>query len=426
MDAIYIAKIAALFLGSFAVARLCFRKTENFIEGVYPYCFVLGLVIYSGIGALDPEVPEYYLFLYCIFILVFCVSYGRFFRIFERVGRRTTRILDKKSIELEGSTAALIIVVGYIGAHVVPLVYPQLKIGMLFSPPPPDLLTSFSRRFESQETDILLKFTEYSILLTTPLFYIALFEYRRSFGRVVAILGLVFYLQYVATGYKSRGELMVLLGTLFLSAWVCKPAARKFLLLGALAIAPFLLVLFNIFQYIRLGESGSGLDAVSSIGYVLDSETSLPREFGVPLIESGASADALSYFVWLITLPIPKILSGAFSIAQINYEISEVLLGVDRGRSGFYVVLPGLVAEAYYIFGKYLFWLHAVFLAAGISLLARLFAKAPALVFLNSLLVMLVMYNLNRAGVSGFVPLIVNQLILLYLFIIFKTFSFRR
>ncbi len=159
---------------------------------------------------------------------------------------------------------------------------------------------------------------------------------------------------------------------------------------------------------------------------VLARELGFLKNVGVTVLEAGARVDIGAYFTWIATLPIPKVLTGDIEGARINYEISEIVLGLPIGSPGWYVVLPGLVVESVYIYGRYFFWLHGIFLGIMAAFFARIAERVPQFLFLYLYIVLMFAYVLNRAGISALLPTIINEFLFFYLFLFFVIFRTRR
>lgn len=189
--------------------------------------------------------------------------------------------------------------------------------------------------------------------------------------------------------------------------------------------APFVLILFAFYTDYRLhgGLSLSDYSFLNSVLYIFESETSFVLTTGVPLIESGSHVNLAMYFKWILTLPIPKFIIGAVSGTRLNSEISAIVLGVSEGGKGYYIVLPGLVAESVYIYGKYFFWLHAVFIGAVIAFLARVFFTNKNFILLAGYVAFISFYSLNRAGVAAFLPIAINGFIVIYIIYLLYRFG---
>lgn len=419
MDLKYVGTLLAIIFLTLIISRFFLNKKSDTWQRIFYYSFIVGLIIYSGIAAANFNMPYYYINFYFGFLISFCFSFKIFSIIFSRVSNYSNIGLKAALIKVDISNKWMFLIYIYFFLNLIPLIFPILRLNLIFSPPVPDLLASFERQLEAPQVNFLIKISEYAVLLLSPFFYIALFRFRINLYKIIVILFIQFYLQYIITGYKSRGEFLVVIGTIFISVWVCRANLRKYLFAGAALAAPFILILFNIYEYTRVGASTSAVDfsLINSMNYILSSETDLPLIFGIPLMESNKHADLLSYFLWIFTLPIPKIITGEISGSRITYEISEIVLGVKREDPRFYVILTGLVGESYYLYGKYFFWLHGVFIGVIVAFISKIFHKIPQLLFLNSFLAMMILYNLNRSGVSAFLPQIINQLLFFYFFI---------
>ena len=116
-------------------------------------------------------------------------------------------------------------------------------------------------------------------------------------------------------------------------------------------------------------------------------------------------------------MPLPKLFVGPVEVARINYEVSEIVLGLPIGAYGWYVVLPGLVAESVYIFGRNLFWIHGMVLGLVAAFFVRLTERVPQFFFIYLHLVVMFGYALNRGGVSSLFPELLNKFLFFYLFL---------
>jgi hypothetical protein len=385
-----------------------------------------GLLLYSGIGAAFPDVPHYYLIYYFGFICAFAYAF-RFFRsAFAHLSIHSGQALTSALSNVDTHPAWPLVIWIYLLLHLVPLVYPELRLHHLFAPPLPDLLTHFAARWEPQQMNVLMRLVEYARVLLTPFFYIALFRYRQRLSRVAIIFAALLYLQYVAGGYIGRGTILIALVTIWLGLWVARPKDRQTLVVAAVVVVPVFLVFSYYYGIIRIGGSPAGVTPLQAIVEAFENEISFPRNVGVPIIESGARVDLAAYARWMLTLPIPKLLTGEIEGARITYEISEFIFGLGRGERGWYVALPGLVAESVYIYGRYFFWLHAVFIAFLASLVMRLMERTPQLLFLKAYVVVTFAYHLNRGGISGPLGILVNEFMLFYLFVIVQVFGLLR
>ena len=401
------------------------RNNSNFGNSIY-YLFVFGFIFYAGTVIAKNEIPSYYLLMYFVFLVTLGVSYRFFYKLLLPIGNYSNRSLGCSLIPFAERNSKKIIILFYV-LTILPLLVPNFRLGLVLSPPAPDLVSIFGWRMEGGEKHPFIRIAELIKLLLVPFFYLAIFSFRKNLTIVVSIIISIFYLEYIDTAYKSRGQLIAALFPILFYVWHFFPKYRKPIVILMLAIMPLAIIFFNFFENYRLGAdvSLSDFSLSDSLEHILNAETSFPSAVGISIIESGARVDLGSYFTWIFTLPIPKFIFGEISGARINTEISEIFLGVSKGSAGFFIILPGLIAESVYIFGNYFYWIHAVFLGLIIAFLTRIFQGSKNFAFLVGYLAILMMYNTNRGGISSSLAQIVNELLLVYL-ILFITLLKKR
>ena len=406
-------------------AILILRKSrgDSFNSGIIFLC--IGYVFYAGYCILLFDLPTYYLWMYLIFSFVFFVALNLSYKLFYKVGINSGAYFENFfDVHLNKKNKNIIIFI-YVGLSIFPLLFPEFRIFDLFRPPIPDLKYSFELQFENIEKSPFSSLVDLIKQLLFPFFLIALYSRSKKILFPFLILTLVFYIEYVVFKYKSRGQLIVNYFPLLFFYWCNFPRRRLFVIFISLALIPSILLLFGFYEIYRLDSAATigQFDIWRSGEHIIRSETGFVDSVGIALIESGARADLLDYFKWIVTLPIPKFIFGSIAGARINTEVSEIILGTGRGGVGFYIVLPGLIAESNYIYGANFFWLHALMLGVLIAFLLRLFGGNKEFTYLIGYIFVLAMYNLNRGGIASFLPQIVNQLFFLY--VIFAAYKFK-
>lgn len=405
-----------VFLGTLLIGGLSVVDARGVWQRLLLVGMYSGLWLYSGVGAAYSDVPDYYLLYYFGFLVAFACAFWifrvAFVHLSIRSGQRLTRVLQN----MDWQPIWPLIIWAYLLLYLIPLIYPEFRLLELLAPMSPDLRKFWAEQWATQETDVLEKLLGYAQVLLTPFFYIALSRYRKHIGRIALVFVALFYIQYIADGYIGRSTIVMGLGAIWLALWVDRPNHRRALMAAVVALIPVVLVAAYYYSMIRIGGSIEGITSLDAAVRTLEIETSFPSQVGIPIIESGERVDPAAYIRWMFTLPIPKLLTGAIEGARVNFEISEIVLGISPGQKGWYVVLPGLVAESVYIFGQYFFWLHAVFVAFFAALVIRLIERTPQLLFLQAHVVMIFAYHLNRAGISGPLSILVNDFMLFYIF----------
>lgn len=412
-------------IGTLIISGVCVINVRGLWQRLLLLGMFSGLCFYSGIGAAYSDVPNYYLLYYFGFLSAFAFAFWFFKAVFVHLGNRSGQVLPRALDTVDSHRVWPVIIIVNLVLHFIPLIYPEIRLQQLLAPPAPDLLTFWSARWV-QERDIFLKLADYVRLLLTPFFYIALYRYRQRLILVALLLGLPLYLQYINNAYIGRGHIMIAFATFWLALWVARQKYRKTVVFFAVIAIPLMLMASHYYGVIRIGGTPGNVKPVEAVVRVLETEISFPRNVGVPIIESKAKADLVAYARWMFTLPVPKLLTGEIDGARINYEISELILGIGRGARGWYVVLPGIVAESIYIFGRYFFWLHAVFVAFLAALVLRLMERTPQLLFFQAYVVILFAYHLNRGGISGPLAILVNEFMLFYLFVVINIITVSR
>lgn len=375
-----------------------------------------GLYLYSGLGLSDASVAPKYILFYALFAVGLSAGFGLGLKVFQGLTAIFQNRVDRFLNIQAPKGWAWMFIFFYIFLHLSLLVYPEFKIHMIVAPPSPDIRSWFFDRFD-QSAGAFESTINYAIILATPIFYIALYKYRSNIIYMAAALLFVMYIYYVNNAYISRGVLMSNAALLFLVALFVSPkGVPRTALLGSLVIfSPVILVFMANYTQYRLGGAGGEFDIGGAFHAIAHSEFSFFKAVGEPLIESGARVDLVSYFMWIFTLPLPAAIKQSFDIALINYEISEIVLGRSAQASNWYVVLPGLLAESIYVYGERLYVLHAISIGALGALFCRISERSPHLTIMFFYVAVLMMYELNRAGISAVLPKLVNGFLLFYI-----------
>lgn len=413
-------RLIYLIVGSCAVAAGIALASRGPHQRTMLSGFFIGLILYSGIGTTDLDVPSELISMLFVFsgsvILGFSLGKYTFSNVAPAFGNWVEPALEANNYR---SIWKYIIAI-YIALHIADLVIPTFRIHHLFSPPSPDI-KAWLYNSVFKNTNATSTLIEYGKVLISPFFYIALYHYRGRLLTVATCLLLVVYVEYVSQSYIGRSDILVNLLLFFCVAFFLTPKGpmRTITVASMIAAAPLILIGFQAYMSLRLGvapgatpASSQGFAPLNAAAALANSEFTFLEATGTPLIESGRQIDLKRYLVWIITLPIPSFLKQDVDIALVNYELSEVVLWKNIGEDGWYVVLPGLLAESVYIYGKHLYWIHGIFVGFTISLLTRICEKSPHLTVLFFYLTIMMSYNLNRGGIASVLPVLVNSLLL--------------
>lgn len=377
---------------------------------------ILGFTLYNGFAISTVDAPPYMRLGYFIFIVVLIAGFRFGARLAtplgKTIGLNATNVLADYA---EGHAARWMIMI-YFAVIGITLVLPTFKLHLLLAPPLPDLRASFASRFtESREmTGGLIGIFA---ALVTPLYYFALYRYRTQTVLLSLLLLAPLYMIYVRDAYIARNSVLLMLTYLFMITWTFRPELRFALLIVSMIMLPILGGIAYDYTFTRMGASSNSSGLLEGLLLSFEDETMLPIDIGVPLVESGYKADLEGYFTWLITLPFPYFLKDGLPTIQLNYDISEIVLGIRRGMPGFYVVLPGLLAESMYLFGRILFVLHPLMIGAVIGVFATILQNIPRNQGLVYFLSFMMFFNLNRGGVAAIMPLLINSFLLFWLIV---------
>ena len=377
------------------------------------FCIIIfSLLLYSGVGASLVEDNSNYI--YCYFVYIIFVYFG----IKLSSGRRSS--IKAICVENFISNYAKIIIFCFVIFNCVALIYPENKLLNLINPPSPDLKEAFAQRFINENKPLLSSLVSFFLNFLQPFFYLSLYYYRDKWWKVGVLLIILMYVSYCVTGYIGRGAILLNLFIFTSLLYLWYPKYRKRIIIGALGILPFLLMFFVYYASIRIGGDGEILSMGKIFEFLLFSESSYPLHFNILYEREYFIQDAIDYCYWLISLPFPISLNwGEFDFG-VNYKISELLLGISRGSSNFYVLLPGMIGEAYFVFRNF-FWLHGLLYGIIIGFTYSIVKAKKVFYPIGIYLALILGYYCTRGGTSGAYPIILKQF--LYLVIVIKLYQ---
>ncbi len=386
--------------------------------------FLAGLAWYSGIGAADPAVSLEYVLFYFIFFLASCLGFHFskivFYPMSSQIGRKVPDFLG----DMSKGNGSLTLIFVYILLTFFPLVWPEMRILKLIYPGVPNLNIAFGDYLNPQ-IDVTSKLLGYIKILLTPFFYLSLYRLRKNLLLISTVVFLLLYLVYIDHDYIGRGTVLSEVGGLIIAIWFLKPNYRRFIFLFVASLFPIIVYLSYWYGNFRIGGNIEGINFWDAVSSLLAQELSFPKRVSMRLLELGTRTNLAKYFTWIVTLPLPKFLTGGFDIPQFGFNISEIVLGLPTGSVGWYVVLPGLVGESFYLYGPHFFWLHGFFCGFLACFFVRLVERVPQFLFLYAHLLILFFYYLNRGGIFSLLPRVINYFLLFYVFIFFIIFPLR-
>lgn len=313
--------------------------------------FEVFFFIYCGLGIGYMEtLNKSYMLTY----IVYAITFSQFLKLFMK---KKIKIPESNVINTFSEKWSKVIILSYLLFFIIPLIQSG-RIGNLVHPPLPKLGDVIAEtNFESNQVSSLFE----SFISFTYIFYLlALFKYVKKPFLVVALLLLPTYIGYCQGGYIARSGAAYLMTTVIFVLYHFYPRIRKTIVYCLLLTIPFVIVFFAAFIYIRSGADVVKRGLIDSLNFLIQSESYYPQWYDS--IISVNSTYALNYFYWLVTLPLPGFMKPFNINVNFNALFTADVTGVPlSGVTS--IVLPGLVNEGVYIFGKYFFFIHAIIFA---------------------------------------------------------------
>lgn len=331
-------------------------------EKLYILPFVVFFFIYSGAGVAWEQCEKSYLFYYFIWMSFFSFTLNA---IITKGGKLPTEgVISNNHIFIVKRATFFILL--YFLIKLLSLASAG-KLHNLIAPPSLDIYSAFDGS-GGDEGKGMLYYLENIVFV---FYFVSLYKYRNNVGKLFVFLFFPFYIEYANSGYVARSTIMAFLIIYFVAIYFYNPNLRRKIRLSIIIGLPFLVAFLAFYTYLRRGAEVdiSTSDAITLLAY---QETSYPIHF-LQIQKQPENLDLLKdYSQWLITLPFPGFMKDTSKDYFFNAIFTERLYGIIRGTQGFYILLPGIVNEGLFIFGKWLFPLHAIILAFFVGFAYRI------------------------------------------------------
>lgn len=373
----------------------------------FTYAFIL---LYSGIGGGIVEANPSYTAYYVIYILVLSITLRKasFYTNFgtSRKEKSLLSIIKKHSTK---------IIVLFFGLKIFDLVYPEFKIMNLISPPPPSLEDhDFEAAGLNYAGGVISSLVYFLSSLVLPLFYLALYKYKNDYLRIVILLVSGLYLTYCSSGYIGRGSMLQCGIICLLSIYYnLSSAKRKMLVISLVVALPF--VAFGMYNYslARIGTIGDNITPLDAVQLLFSQEIGYPLHYDSYINKGGNYIS--DYLEWLVLQPLPGFLKFGHGNFMLTKEFSMQILGLDASQYGFFILLPGLLGEGLFVFGPFLFVMHAIMLGILLKYCIRTLTSSPTLVFYCYYSIVEFSFILSRGGTVSVYPFMVKSFLILIL-----------
>lgn len=385
----------------FTILPFLWVRKRPLREKIYILPFILFFFVYSGIGAAWEGCDKDYLFFYFLWMCFF--SFTLYFTMGGKAGYPTDGFETERTSFIIRN--AKLFIIAYFLIKLVVLAQAG-KILNLISPPSIDIRAALEAGEDAADGGLFY----YLEKITFIFYFTSLYKYRTKIGKLFFLVFFPFYIDYSSSGYVARSTVMAFLIIYFIAIYYFNPERRKSLRLIFFAGLPFLVIGLSLYTFIRMGMEvdRSVGDAVTLLAY---QETSYPIHFSLIKKLTDSWDLFVDYLHWLITLPFPGFMKDSSKDYFFNAIFTEKLYGIIRGTQGFYILLPGVVNEGIFIFGKVLFPLHAIVLGLFVSLAYRV-VKYKEEFFLFLYISYFLASLIARAGTVSTYPVYLKDLLM--------------
>lgn len=400
------------------VFALCRSLTQRMFFGA----FALAFYVYNGFGVVYADgVASSVVNNYITFLSVCAFTYVLAIWLLRAPAKHAGVRMNSYLLKLLHSDYFVYAVLGlYFFSMVFPLIYPEVRLYNLVSPPKADVYTQFQENLEIKMTgkfNPVSKAVESFGTLIFPLYLVCLYRFRKDPFKLFLLIFGPMYLHYCDLSYINRGKVLEGLLLYVVLIWHGVPSYRKGIVVAGLIALPLLPIALVQYAFIRSDKDTIDINSTDAVAVIVYMETQMPT-LSEKVYDSNKRINLRNYYIWMTTLPIPKVIIGAVTPVAAAAEMSEIVLGKKRGEPGYFALLAGLLTESVYIYGQKYFWIHAILVGFIIAFAARMVQYAPVLLAVSVTSCIVMSYVLNRAGMGSALPYITNRLLALHLMLI--------
>ena len=384
---------------------LWLRKVERGIL----YCFVpflLFLFVYCGVGMGWQGCPQVYVVIYAIYMIALgktCHSVLRKPVNISRIENEENSFFAPFVSKYSGKIVFLYILVILIGLAA------NGKIANVFSPPSLNLTESLDFTKSGVTGSSVFMMMYYVRNLILPFYLLALYKYKDRIILFSFLLLFPLYLDFSSNGYIARSGVMPFFIIIYVACYLRYPKQRKRIIRWTIIGTPVVLIGLSWFTFFRLGKDFD-IQAGDAIKLLAFEESGYPILFE-HIWKFGFDPDLCEkYIKWLVGLPLPGFLKGGDDFV-FNAIFTEQVTGMSRSDQGFSVILPGLVGESVFFFGRYFFIIHAIMVGFVFSYAYKILSHKQELF----LLLYCAIYGaicFCRGGTSSMMPFYFKHLII--------------
>lgn len=384
-----------VFLFTFGIFYPIFKIAETSFKKVFIFLFVLSYFIYSGIGISILKDNGQYLFFYVFYTIILAL----FFYLFRN---KTMKIsINDVRVEYIIYKFGVYFIVIYNLFFLSLLIFPEFKLLNLFVPPAVDV-SSVMEGIQGKKEDVWYTIVTVFLNILVPFYYMSLVRFKKRPLVLLFLLVLPIYINYCYVAYVARTT-MVLTFILFMSLlYYYNEAHRRKIVISSVVFLFFSVSFLTTYQSLRVGLEVTDIPFSDAMDALFRIECTFPTWFHTIYDNSFKNETYIwDYFLWFITQPIPGFLKSWISDFSQNVSIAELLLGVRKDDLTFFVPLTGIVGESVFVFGRYLFFLHAILLSAVLNVFINFLESRNAFKFLMIYSIIFIGLAIGRTGSTG-------------------------
>ena len=396
--------IVAIF--TFTLFYIVVRRNENTLKKIFLVFFSISYFAYAGAGISVMNESSYY--------PIYYVIYSFFLVLFLHLFRKktiTTIVRNEDIVSLIDRYSSYILIL-YPLLILSLLIFPENKLSVLLNPPTVDINSVMDVVTLESGIDTFTSVILVIKYIIQPFYFLSLVKLKNKPIQLLILITAPLYFTYCKDEYLSRTDIMLnFIYYICILYYFNKEYRRKILFFSAIMLV---LSVFFLAAYtsIRIGERGGSLSFFDSIESLFAIEGTFPLWFDNIYNNYDKSTYITEYSLWVLTQPIPGFLKSWLVDFNLNISIAKLLLDVDSSGTVSFVPLTGLVCESVFVFGKYLFFIHAIILAYILNIFANFLTSRDSFKTLLIYAIVFTCLGVSRAGTSGSVsyPFILKTL----------------
>lgn len=426
IDDFLIQRAIVIFLLTIAQLRFWQKRAEDMYEKIIYIFTTLSVCIYSGLGISYSNVSLYFIGIYFAFIVllngaIYFVFHLQFVNGLKLVQGK--KIINRDYDVLIGQRIVIIFTILFYATLVMHLLYPTVRINVLWNPPAPSTEMIYAKHAAASNTAIL-SFCDTLNIFARP-FFLCYLQQQLKYGKRVKFVLMVLmwiYLVYLQYGYIGRYQIVIFVLFIFFALYFMKNGEfvfpKKYVLL-LLVVGIISIPLLLIYQYVRVGASYEGDSLAEAFSELIESEISYPQYYAAIETFAGESS-IVTFLLWIVCLPIPSAIFPWKPIVTITHSFTEHISGLVYGAQDYYSsLLPSVLGEGMMVWGIEFSWIHALVIGVVIGFYLRWLHKYKSLSLL-AVYQMLLLFTLGRGGASSLMGSFINGAIVILLFYCFS------